>query len=267
MPSFRPLYSTSSLARKGAPESPVPPESPAYLQLWQISETVFRESPLHKNAPLFAAVESDVVGYTTIEMQAGKWYQIGNPFVALEDGTVPTLNTVFTDGFADGDTLYVLPLGQATYLPARVWISDYQGQTGWFNLSDRSYDMMELSVGQAVFIKKATHGEVTLKGRVSAKEIVPITGETWTQLVCVYPKECSLNELSWQGIETGDKVYIYDSVSGNYLPERMWLTYNGQTGWFNLADRSFDTQKLPVGQALFVNKASANAGSVQVSVD
>ena len=33
------------------------------------------------NAPLNAAVESDVVGYTTMTMEAGKWYQVGNPLV------------------------------------------------------------------------------------------------------------------------------------------------------------------------------------------
>ena len=58
-------------------------------------------------SPTSAAVESDVVGYTTITMEAGKWYQVGNPFVALEEGGVIELNDGFGTGFATGDQLYL----------------------------------------------------------------------------------------------------------------------------------------------------------------
>ena len=220
-------------------------------------------------SPASAAVESDVVGYTTIEMKAGKWYQIGNPFVELEDGSVPTLNTVFTDGFGAGDTLYLLPIGSSTYLPARMWADDYNDQTGWFNSGDLSYDNTALSSGQAIFIKKVVDGTVTLKGKVSAKEIVSFNGEgAWTQIVCVYPKQCSLNDLHWEGVQAGDQLYIYDANRGTYLPARMWAdNYNGKTGWFNSGDLSYDTEQLPIGQAFFINKRSASSGTVRASVD
>ncbi len=61
---------------------------------------------------LLAAVESATVGYTTMAMEAGKWYMVGTPFSALSDTTERRVNDVFAlEGFADGDVLYTLSEG------------------------------------------------------------------------------------------------------------------------------------------------------------
>ena len=60
------------------------------------------------NAPLTAAVESDIVGYTTIEMKADKWYQVAFPFVQLDDTETVSISEAFNSGFVDGDTLMIL---------------------------------------------------------------------------------------------------------------------------------------------------------------
>lgn len=213
-------------------------------------------------SPASAAVESDTVGYTTIKMEAGKWYQIGTPFVELEDGTVPTINTVFSEGFDDGDLAYILG-PDATYLPTRQWLT-YNGETGWFNPATRKLDDMGLCAGQAVFFKKAVPGEVVLKGRVSATEEVPFGNESansWSQIVRTYPNgPRSINEIEWTGVEDGDLLYIFSPEMGTYLPTRQWLTYNGETGWFNPATRKLDDQKFEPYQAFFINKKSSGEG-------
>ena len=226
-----------------------------------------QKPPPQKNAPLSAAVESDTVGYTTIEMQAGKWYQIGTPFVELDEGTVPTMNTVFTDGFSDGDLAYILgPNG--TYMPTRQWMT-YRGQTGWFNMGTGRYDGMELTVGQAIFFSKKQTGLVSLKGRVAMPDDIEFgndSANSWSQVSRAYPNgRRSVNELEWSGIEDGDLLYIYNPESGTYLPTRQWMTYNGKTGWFNRATGKIDTQAFEPHQAFFINKKSAGKGHIKAS--
>ena len=200
-------------------------------------------------------------------MDAGKWYQVGNPFVELDDGTTPTLNSVFANGFSNGDQLYVLT-DEGAYLPPRQWAT-LNGQTGWFNRANGQYDQEPLKAGQAVFISKLVSGTVTVKGKVSAQEVVTFgkpDSASWAQVVNVYPKACSVNDLTWSGMSVGDTLYIYDSSSGTYLPQRQWATIGDKTGWFNRADGSFDSQVIPIGQALFINKA-AGVASVQVKAE
>ena len=131
------------------------------------------------------------------------------------------------------------------------------------------YDEDPLKVGQAVFISKQVAGTVTVKGKVSAQEVVTFgkpDSASWAQVVNVYPKACSVNDLTWDGMSAGDTLYIYDSSSGTYLPQRQWATIGDKTGWFNVADGSFDSQVIPIGQALFINKATGVA-SVQVKAE
>ena len=230
-----------------------------------LSGATLLSAALLLNAPLSAAVESDTVGYTTIEMQAGKWYQIGTPFVELDEETVPTLNTVFAEGFGEGDVAYILgPNG--TYLPMRMWTT-YNNQTGWFNTGIAEYDDMELAIGQAVFFSKKVDGRVTMKGRVAEISEIPFgsdSANSWSQIVRSYPDgDRSVNEMEWSGVEEGDMLYLFNSESGTYLPTRQWATLNGKTGWFNVATATLDDQKFAPHQAFFINKKSKGQGYVK----
>ena len=109
------------------------------------------------NAPLFAAVESDVVGYTTIEMQADKWYQVGSPFIPLTDGAEQTLNNTFTTGFSTNDQVYVYDPEMGSYKGPYVW-GTANGQTGWWNTTTSSLTTTVLTPGQAFFIHKQSLG-------------------------------------------------------------------------------------------------------------
>ena len=217
----------------------------------------------HLNAPLSAAVESDTVGYTTIEMQAGKWYQIGTPFVELKEGTVPTLNTVFTEGFSDGDAAFIYDATTGMYSSERRW-SSALGEPGWYIRATLERDTQELPMGQAVFFhKQSSTSKITVKGKVSAQVVVEFgseNGDTWAQIAPVYPAERSLNEMEWENVGNGDSIFIYDSESGRYIAERRWATIGGVEGWYDRATLTLDNQKLPVGQALFIHKATKGVG-------
>ena len=207
----------------------------------------------HKNAPLSAAVESDVVGYTTIEMEGGKWYQIGNPFVELDDDATPTLGTVFNSGFSTGDQAYIYDSNLSRYQMVFTW-SDEIG--GWVDFLGMPADC-ELPVGHSVYFRKDTTGDVVLKGRVSATEVVSFPGSALSQVVCVYPTQKTINDMQWEGLAVGDQAYVYNASTQSY---GMVLTWNG-SAWVDFLGNK-DTQLLDSCQSIFINKSSVGNGTL-----
>ena len=198
------------------------------------------------------------MGYTTIEMEAGKWYQIGTPFVELEEGEeVPTINSVFNSGFSDGDQAYIYNTARSGYAATLTW-SDEKG--GWVNMLNR-LATNEVPVGTAVFFKKQSTGTVTMKGKVSSTEITTIPGGAWSQIVCVYPTAKRINEMNWTGLEVGDEAYIYDVERQAY---RSVLTWQGSS-WNNILNRP-DTTELKIGQAIFIHKNSQGDGTLRPAI-
>ena len=218
----------------------------------------------HLNAPLSAAVESDTVGYTTIEMQAGKWYQIGTPFVALEDGVTPTLNTVFTDGFSVGDSVRILDPSRGIFIPY-YW---NQAQNGWSESTrpNAALASVELAIGEAVYIQKASAGVVTLKGKVEATQVEFGTeeGQSWNQVVLVWPQKTSLNEIAWEGMGLGDTLYLLnDGADGQIFVPYYWNTR--QNGWCDSTrpNASLVDVDIDVGQAMYINKQTSGTGKLE----
>ncbi len=215
------------------------------------------------NGRLNAAVESDVVGYTTITMEAGKWYQVGTPFVNLDESAQPKINTVFTSGFGAGDTLSV-------YNPATSLYTTYHWNTNnsaWCASKRPTAAAVDviLPTGKAVFINKAVAGEVTLSGKVSfaeATEFGSATGNAWDQIVCVYPETIKLNEIIWTGLASGDTLSIYDTETALYTTYHWNTTKSAWCASKRPTAAAVDVN-VPAGQALFINKASVGTASCQ----
>ena len=211
---------------------------------------------MHLNGRLNAQVESDIVGYTTITMEAGKWYQVGSPFVALEDGAALKLNEVFTTGFGAGDVLNMFNVERGTYV-AYYW----NARKGGWALSTApvaSLVDVEIPVGQAVFINKATAGDVLLSGRVSVEEAVEFgsdSGESWDQICCVYPQNVKLNEIVWTGLKGGDVLNIFSTTEDKYNAY-YWNARKGGWALSTAPVASLVDVEIPAGQAFFINKVS-----------
>ena len=205
-------------------------------------------------------------------MQAGKWYQVGTPFVPLTDGAEQTINNTFTTGFSTGDQLYVYDSKTGNYKSPYMW-GTIEGQTGWWDLSTGLLASETLSLGQAVFISKSAMsvpGELILPGRVStttATRFGNASTASWEQVICVYPGEQELNDLKWEGLQEGDEAYLYDSTTGNYKSPYMWGTIEDQTGWWDLSTGLLASETLSPGQAVFINKKSAGEATVLPNVD
>ena len=208
-----------------------------------------------------AAVESPIVGYTTIEMEAGKWYQIGRPFVELEEGSSPKLNTVLTSGFADGDVCNVFDPASVSYVPY-YWKS---AANGWCSKRGTTPVDVDLPASQAVFINKAVTATVSLAGRVSTTEISSFgteAGGAWDQIICVYPSAVKLNEMKWSGLADGDICNVLNSETTTYEP---YYWKSAANGWCSKRGTTPVDVEIYAGQALFINKKSAGVGTCSVN--
>ena len=222
------------------------------------------------NAPLFAAVESDVVGYTTIQMDAGKWYQIGSPFVGLKEGVAGMeLRELLGEDFEHGDTVSVFSPESGRY-DIYTWKTNAPDGEGWYLGAFPMQASVKVPSGRAVFVNKASgkNGVVTFSGKVSADEVVEfgtIEGNAWDQIVSVYPKAMKLNDLKWEGLEQNDTVSVYSPDEGKYLIYTWKVNAPDGEGWYLGAYPFRTSDEVAIGQAMFVNKQSANIGSVSLS--
>ena len=216
-----------------------------------------------------AGVQSDVVGYTTVKMEAGKWYQIGSPFTALKDGAKQTITEVFGSGFSSGDTLYFFDNTKGQYTHTMTWDS-FEGQTGWFeSLDDVETTKKTIEPGTAVFIQKAVTGTVTLAGKVDAKAVTSVgsdLGNHWSMVVFQYPTATAIKDIKWStSFANNDMLYIFDAKLQRYTNSLVYLADEGYpVGWYDSAeDVDLSNVVIQPGQALFIHKVSPKKGSLQ----
>ena len=191
-------------------------------------------------------------------MQAGKWYQIGNPFAELEDVSEIKINDAFTLGFSNGDILNIMDPDTASY-STYFWDDALKG---WKFLPTAPIlaDNAVLTQGQAVYIYKAIAGNVVLRGKVveASVEFGKADGDAWNQIVVMYPMDVKLNDLTWEGVKSGDIVNILDIQTASYTPY-YWNENLKKWAILPTAPIAADVTITP-GQALFVNKKSTGVG-------
>lgn len=220
---------------------------------------------LFLNDPLFATVESDIVGYTTITMEAGKWYQIGVVFDTL-DGT-QDINQIFSMGFGQGDELHVYDNDTARYVAIRCW-KDGPAGSGWYE-GTQSDDLAtdQFKSGQGFFIKKKVAGDVILKGCVNATSEISFGTESspaYGMIAYPYPSVTKINDATWGNVDVGDELHIYDNTQTRYTAIRCWKKDAEGNGHWYEGTQSDDlaTDDLVPGQAFFVRKKTAGKGSL-----
>jgi hypothetical protein len=213
-------------------------------------------------AKLSAAVESDIVGYTTITMEAGKWYQVGCPFDGLDGDETLSLVSVFNVGFTEGDKAYIYADDNGTYEQPFTWgVPKNGGDATWLNARKVASDF-SLNPGQAVFIHKAQTNDVTFAGKVDAKNVVTFGSEerlTWSQIIFPYPVATDINDMKWAGLSNNDKLYVYNTSNGTYDQPYTWK--DGK--WYN-ARGKVASAVLPVNAAMFIQKTTSGVATLSV---
>ena len=217
---------------------------------------------MHLNGRLNAQVESDIVGYTTITMEADGWYQLGSPFAQLDGAETFTLNEAFP-GFADGDLLY-MATAEGGYR-VRHWKASGDNE-GWSTSRNRySEDAAEYPQGMAVYIYKKTAGSVILSGAVQAatNSFGSDAGNAWSLVALPWPEAKKLSDYIWTGCADGDVLYLASPDGG--VKARYWKVNasEGTAGWSTSRNAyRADSTILEPGVAVYINKASSGVGSV-----
>ena len=206
-------------------------------------------------------------------MEAGKWYQVGNPFAPLTETDGVKLNEVFITGFRDGDTLMILDSETSRYSQQYFWVSQSSAGNGaWCSLPLAGATPVEVTLrpGQAVSILKGESSAVTFSGKVEAVQVEFGEAElaTWAQVAVVWPTSTKLNNLQWTGMKFGDVVQIMDPETSAYSAQMFWVPSTSSTSsgaWCNLpmvGATPVDIEIAP-GQALFINKGGSGVGTVR----
>ncbi len=208
------------------------------------------------NAPLDAAVESPVVGYTTMTMEAGKWYQIGMPFLDLEGEQTYQISEAFNTGFTSGDILFVMNPETCTYPVMRRW----NDGKGWCKMAAPIKEDATIKAGQAVMIRKQTKSDVTFYGMVKAETQTTLEGDrSWNLVVLQHPVATTINSLQWSGLESTDILFIMDVDKATYPTMRRW---QGTKKWCKMAAPITEDADLGVGQAMLIYKQSSGTATV-----
>ena len=221
-----------------------------------LSGATLLSAALLLNAPLSAAVESDTVGYTTVEMEAGKWYLLGNPFVPLSKVDTFSVNEVFQgDGFGANDVLFTLS-AEGTFQPHywrnNKWCTDIFGTTP----ADTQYP-----ITTAVYINKQVDGNVVFTGKVAAieVEIGSQEGQTWSLTSLTFPADKKLSDYTWTNF--GENDVLYTLAEDGTFKAHYWRNNKWCTDVFGIAE---DESPLQVGHALYINKQSAGFGTAKL---
>ena len=199
-------------------------------------------------------------------MEAGKWYQVGSPFVALDGSATFTLNEAFP-GFAEGDRLY-LATAEGGY-SFRYWkVNATTGEAGW-STSRNVYreDTTEFPTGMAVYIYKGVTGTITLSGAVDTvtNSFGSDLGNAWNLVALPWPEAKKLSDFTWTGCADGDRLFISTPDGG--FSFRYWKenASTGAAGWSTSRNvYREDATLIEPGVAVYINKASVGVGSVTI---
>ncbi|MGN0891547.1 MAG: hypothetical protein ACI4W7_07875 [Candidatus Spyradenecus sp.] len=200
-------------------------------------------------------------------MEAGKWYQVGCPFVSLDGTESVKLNECFIEGFALEDTLMILDVENSYYDAMLYWVPE---KKAWCNLPIAAIATPSekvLKPGQAVYIYKKTAGNVIVSGQVKAVEASfgSANGNQWAQVCIVWPEEKALNSLQWTNLALGDTLQVLNVDSASYDAMLYWVPE--KQAWCDLPIAAIATPSnkvLTPGQAVYIYKASQGVGTVKV---
>jgi hypothetical protein len=177
------------------------------------------------NGRLNAAVESDIVGYTTVEIQPG-FNLLALPFndlssdegVSIQDLVVGDIAAGSTIQYWDGVGLQIL-----TYRVRGGVGSWYKGTT---NASKQFYP------GEGFWYNSTaqTPTTLTISGRVVEDETLSVAKNSFSLIGASVPKEMKLADVQFEGISNGATVQYWDGTELKILTYRV---RNGVGNWYS----------------------------------
>ena len=180
-----------------------------------LSGATLLSAALLLNAPLSAAVESDTVGYTTVELTR-QYTLVGINFSALDGSDSLPVNDVVSGNFSNGDQLQ-LQDGSGSYIVLR-WEND-----AW---CDNSGSVAEVSVkrGSGVWLVANGASEASpviaqLKGGVNLSDTLTTSfGQQYVIAATGLPVDTTVNSalFTWENLSPDDQLQVPDG-NGSYI--------------------------------------------------
>ena len=193
---------------------------------------MFRESPLHKNAPLSAAVESDVVGYTTVELTT-KFTLVGINFSSLDGADAVPVNEIISGNFSDGDELQI--------------------------------QSIKRGLGAWVVSKVATEEtpvSIQLKGAVNLSDSLTVDfGQQYVIAATGLSVDAAVNStlFTWENLAANDQLQIPDGMGGYTVLEWQDKNADGIYNWYGVSSPDPATAIIPKESAIWIVSTNQDA--------
>lgn len=178
------------------------------------------------NGRLNAAVESDVVGYATIQTSDG-FDMLGCVFKGL-DGKSVKLQQILSGDFRNGDMIQIPVESGLGYDFYTYYVVNGVGQ--WYDSGDNVTDR-DVAPGTAFWVK-IPNRSVTLTGSVEFGDYT-VNLPTGLKMVALpFPVEKRINgEITWNDLADGDSLQIR-TADGLYAIYK-YYTIGGVGGWYD----------------------------------
>ena len=215
-----------------------------------LSGATLLSAALLLNAPLSAAVESDVVGYTTITTREG-FNMYGAAYRGL-DGESISLNELLSGDFQDTDEVQVFEPGTGEYS-----VYKYTTGKGW----TRGFQVAkDLAPGTAFWLKLDRVMEVTFKGAVSLEDYECVAEKPGFNMVATgIPIAFNINGdlVEWKGFQKGDQLQIMDA-NGEYAV----YSYSESDGKWVKGFAGAQDVIVPIGSSMWLKVEKAGASMI-----
>ena len=202
---------------------------------------------------MFAAVESDIVGYTTITTNPGFNMQ-GVVFQGLEGEAEVSFNDLLIGEFRDGDQIqvYVQDGSMGTYD-----VYTFLDGRGWTIGRGSSADDSPVHVGTAFWLNTPNREvKVTIKGSVTRGDWVYLAKKGTQMLASALPVEIPLNpkdsSVVWTGFHDGDQIQWLNELGG-------YDTSSYKDGQWTSGRGAISTKVIPVGSSVWLIAGEAGA--------
>ena len=209
-----------------------------------------QKPPPQINAPLFAAVESDIVGYTTVTTNPGFNMQ-GVMFVGLSSADTISFNELLEGDFKTGDEIQVLN-SQGGYDGY-----SFREGSGWIVGRGASADTKPVAAGVGFWLSTPGRSvEITFKGAVAKGDYLYKAKEGVQMITSALPVSVPLvptnDSVVWSGFQDNDEIqWLNESggYDGSIYRNGMWTEGRGTPS----------AKSIPLGAAVWLKVAGNGA--------
>ena len=161
------------------------------------------------NPRLDASVESDIVGYSTVDKQA-TWTLLGINFASLDkdnqEAKTYSIQQIAGD-FADGDMIQAWD--GTKYTTVYYFSEATMGTAGFYN-SDATLSTLQIPCGAAVWVNSSAMTHAVVAGKVVTDTVSVDGAAGWTLFAASQPVDTPVNDLQFTGLVDGDMMQIWD---------------------------------------------------------